>query len=269
MSEAQGTPAPGSLQADAAGFAALGQALAAPAAPAQQPNVNVETGEAAPAFTPDQQGAFAEIETLRAELMDPARDRSQDGAKMEKLVETQKFAFGHGDRPSWMPGAQSDPRLTDQSEHDPLAQSFEGALRNEMSSDQAEQFRAGAVVRGLAPDAAETLTNITVGLGMPPTVAKQLLERALMHGTEFGKAPLTGDELFQPLDAAGAREYALEASRIMGGQERFAALATEVRSLLQQRGLLKGWDEYGLTKCSMAFDPRVLGAIRLWLLTKK
>lgn len=269
----QSTPAPGSLDADAAGFAALGQALAqgsAPgSAPASQPqNVNAETGEAAPAFTSEQQGAFAQIDTMRAQLMDPARDKSLDTGRMQKLSELQRFANGVGERPSWLEGGTPDPRLTDQSEHDPLARSLEGALRDAVTDEQASHWRTNMMVRGLAADAATVLSDIARGLGMPQTILRQIGERALLHGTEFGQPPRTADDLFSPLDKATAGEYALEASRLLGGTEKFNALTNEVRGLLQQHGLLSGWDRVGLTKCSLSFDPTLLLALRGWLSTK-
>jgi hypothetical protein len=225
----------------------------------------VESGEAyaTPTFSPEQTAGLAEINSLRSQASDPALDRGQRDVLMQKMSELQRHVFTGGDKPAWF-GAQP-AAAPDLSEHDSMRESLAG-LEKSISPEEVETLRGSAVVRGLHPSTAGAVAKLVGELAMPRQIGSMLLDRVLKHaGAEHDYDALTAAQAFRPLTAEETEEYRTEASRICGGSQRFEALRAEVRSLLHARGLLEGMDRVFSKTSSLAYDPWLLGSLRLWL----
>lgn len=213
-----------------------------------------------------QAAAVAHLAELRTQAASELDSGKRD-VLMKQLSELSRHAFLGEKSPSWYGQATPDPRLSDTSEYDPMS-SLNAPLSEKMSSDQLAQIRSGGTIRGLHPTTSAAVAEFVSEMAMPKIIADQVLNSALKHfGLMHDSPALTSAEAFRPLNAAEAKDFYTEASRLCGGSEKLEALSKEVRELLQAKGLLSELDRRGLTNSSLAYDPRFLGTLRLWLKT--
>jgi hypothetical protein len=214
-----------------------------------------------------QAAAVAHLAELRTQAADPSLDSGKRDALMKQLSELSRHAFLGEKSPSWYGEQKPDPKLSDTSDYDPMS-SLNAPLSETMTADQVAQIRSGGTIRGLHPTTSAAVAEFVSEMAMPKIIADQILTSAVKHfGLMHDSPALTSAEAFRPLNAAEARDFYTEASRLCGGSEKLDALGREVRELLQARGILSEMDRRGLTKTSLALDPRFLGTLRLWLKT--
>jgi hypothetical protein len=230
----------------------------------------VESGEgyAAPEFTPAQTAGLAEINNLRAQASDPALEHGKRDALMQKLSEMQRHVFAGGEKPAWFGEALAVDPKTGMQEHDSFAASLGEGLTRPASAEELSHLRSAGTIKGLHPEVSGAVATFVRDLAMPKVIADEILARAVHHaGKEHDMPALSMAEAFRPLNDAEVQDFYNEASRVLGGSDKLDALTKEVRGLLQERGILAEMDRKGFTKISLAFDPRVLYALRLWLQT--
>jgi hypothetical protein len=204
-------------------------------------------------FSPDQQAALKEVETLRAAFRKAGEvERS---SILESMGQLTRFAYGMGARPLGFPSTEglSDNRPA----ADGDAPSFGAALAPASESDL-DTLVNGSVVRGLDRSVAEGVAAFVNELSMPKTVAQIVLDRAVRHfASDFGSPSVDMKIAFAPLNQQEHAEYAAEAAKLMGSTEAFEKLSRDVRDALGPETMAK-LDKYGLSACSLAYDPRVL-----------
>lgn len=230
----------------------------------QQSSGHVEEPAAEPA-SESQTAAIAHLAELRTQAADPALDHGKRDALMKKMSELTHHIHLGAKAPAWLDGAKPDPRLSDTSEYDPMS-SLNAPLSEKMSADQLAQMKTAGTVKGLHPTVSSAIASFVSEMAIPKVIADTILDRAVKH---FGAThDESAYERIETLSPERQREFYEEASRAHpGGSEALNKLTTEVRGMLQERGLLERFEKTGLTRTSLAFDARVLHALRLWCQT--
>jgi hypothetical protein len=233
-------------------------AAPAPVAPSGAPIVENGGTYAEAQLSETQNAALKEVANLRIEY-----GKTPTDAILKKMGALQVFALAGGEKPAdFMP---SDPLPPDLSEHDDMAGTFSG-LNKPMTADELSQLKFTGTVKGLHPTVSGAVSDFVREFAVPKVIADQILDRATKHLGATHDEPAF--ERIETLSSEQQREYYEEASRAHpGGSEALNKLTTEVRGMLQERGLLERFEKVGLTRTSLAFDARVLHALRLWLQT--
>src|SRR2546423_6493592 len=136
--------------AEATTAAPVPAAPAVPVAPSGAPVTENGEGYAQAQFTPEQTAAVTHLAELRKQAADPALDQGKKDALMQKMSQLSRHAFLGEKSPSWYGDAKPDPRLSDTSEYDGMAE-IGAPLADSMTPEQIKTFRGGAVIRGLSP----------------------------------------------------------------------------------------------------------------------
>lgn len=230
----------------------------------QQGGGHVEAPAAEPA-SESQTAAIAHLTELRKQASDPTLDHGKRDALMHKMSQLSRHAFLGEKSPSWFGAALPDPRLSDTSEYDPMS-NLNAPLSEKMSADQLAQMKTAGTVKGLHPTVSGAIASFVSEMAIPKVIADTILDRAVKHLGSTHDEPAF--ERIETLSSEQQLEYYNEASRVHpGGSEALNRLTTEVRGMLQERGLLERFEKVGLTRTSLAFDARTLYALRLWLQT--
>lgn len=240
-------------------------AAAAPVAPSGAPIAENGEGYAQAQFTPEQTAAVTHLGELRKQASDPALDRGKRDALMGKMSELSRHAFLGEKSPSWYSDAKPDPRLSDASDHNDMAE-IGAPLSESMTADELSQLKFAGTVKGLHPIVSGAVSDFVREFAVPKVIADTILDRAVKHlGATHGEPAF---ERIETLSSEQEREYYDEASRgYPGGSDALGRLTTEIRDGLKSRGLLERFEKSGLTRTSLAYDARVLHALRLWLQT--
>jgi hypothetical protein len=233
--------------------------VAAPAAAGSAPAAGSEPATSAPdgivaerQFSPDQQAALKEVETLRAAFR--KADEVERSSILESMGQLTRFAYGMGARPLGFPSTEG---LSDNRPADGDAPSFGEALQPASESDL-DTLVNGGVVRGLDRSVAEGVAAFVSELSMPKAVAQVIVDRALRHfGSDFGSPSVDMKTAFAPLSQQEHAEYAAEAAKRLGSTAAFEKLSADVRAALGPAMMAK-LDKYGLSACSLAYDPITL-----------
>jgi hypothetical protein len=200
----------------------------------------------APVRNDSQIRALAEIQSLRTEIAKAGgQATSQQRARLDQVW---KHAHADGRAPADYAAIKPE----DHRPADGLRDALEAEAQT-LTQQQAERLLARAKVQGVAPEMAQVSLAACQSLGLDEVSTQTVLSRIAKHNS--GEA-----DFYIPTEAE-AVEYQAEASRLYGGNERFRAASERVRAFLERKGVLAEWDRMGLTRSSLAFDPRVLNAL--------
>ena len=216
-------------------------AASTPATPSAAP----QAGE-----TP-QQFALRDVDRLRGELLKAAPE--QRDAITRQIVARQRFAAGYGEKPAdFMPEQKQAP---DTRAHNPMLE-LDQQMVTPASTPQLEQAVKNAVVQGVDRGLAQQVAQGCGELGLCESHTRTILAAVRAHhGADH---EFTADSGLRPLSESEIPEWHAEASRLAGGNEKFAALTERARAFLAHRGVLEEFDRRGYTSTSLAFDPSVL-----------
>lgn len=210
-----------------------------------------------PEMNAEQQAALADVERLRGEYIKAPSD--QRDAIAAKISGRQRFAFGYGEKPAdFMP--MPDPKLNDTRPHDSERDFFE-ALAQPASAQQIKGAVDNAVGQGVNRQLAERAAAVCAELQLSEGHAKTLLDRVRAHhgaAADFGP-----DSEIRLLADSEVDEYSEEASRLLGSSLKLEELSLRARDFLAHRGVLEKFDSLGLTRSSLAFDPKLLHTLAM------
>jgi hypothetical protein len=193
----------------------------------------------------EQQAALQEIGRMRASYSTTPSD--QRDALTQKIVELQRYAFGTGPKPTWHGEQKPDPKLSDLSEYDPMAEAFAKGYEP-MSTQDAQLVRSNVVLNGLSPQNADAFMDFAQEAQLPAIHARDISRRVAHHLREGGDLALSPDE---------EREYALVAAGAFGSVERLQEVRAKALAYLQSTPLGK-LVQKELPNSSVFWDPRVL-----------
>lgn len=228
------------------------QSTAATGASAPAPGATVAEGSAQPAeLGAEQQAALKEIDRMRGEYGNTPSDKRD--ALTQKISKLQRFAFGHGDKPAdFMPG---DPPPPDLREHDSLRDTFE-QMAQPASEQQTKAAVNNAVIQGVDRALAQKAADVCTVLGLSEGLTRNVLDRVRAHhGATHGHSSEADVAILADHEMP---EYVNEAARFFGSSQKLKEVSVRAREFLQSRGLLEKFDKSGLTRSTLAFDPKLL-----------
>jgi hypothetical protein len=196
----------------------------------------------------------AELAKIRAGMADRTapEQRAQD---WKKLTELHRHVFDKGAKPSWYLPDQQPP--ADMREWGGGLEAKLEAEAQPITAEISDRLLARTKVQGVAPHVAETGVEICRSLGLDEAASSTIMSRISKHYSAGGM----DGEGFIPLDQSETAEFAGEAARLMGGNDKLQAASERARQFLEHKGLLADLDKSGATKSSLAFDPRVINAL--------
>ncbi|MGQ0511428.1 MAG: hypothetical protein ACT4P9_12525 [Betaproteobacteria bacterium] len=202
-----------------------------------------------------QRAAMAFVDANRGEAIN-----SNDVFLSRRISEALDHAYRNGPAPGFLP--QPDSARAAQADatrpHDSLRDVFEAAAQP-ASEQQIGAAVDSAVVQGVNRELAERAAGICADLALSEGATRTILDRVRAHhGSSFEAGP---DSDIAILTDAETQEHIAEASRLYGGTEKLEAASRQAREYLRARGVLDKFDKAGITRSSLAFDPKLLSAL--------
>lgn len=214
-------------------------------APATAPAVS------APAHVSDTSG-MNETQAAAMKFVDSTRAELAGNLGNYRLAQRHREALDHalrgGPAPSWLKaeGAEAthNGAPIDADDVPGFAAAYEP-----MTAEGAAHVRADAVLHGLPADVADGFLKMAEQAQLPQGHAKTIAARLAHHYRESdGNVALSEEE---------HAEFAHEAARMLGGQEKYQQIVERARSYLKSAGLLEHVDSE-MKDSSILYDPAVL-----------